>query len=169
MMNYYESVVFDYLRADRTVFLNTEYCIQINPGDNPDTSGPHWYCDAVALKFQAEEVKIFLVEISYAKNLAGLIKRLKDWNDNWEGVCAALVRDSAFSYIFATSWSMRPWLFVPEHLVCFLKERLVQIANGQPLKFDYEITPLEKVVPWLFPAHNRKPDCDHLGPLDELH
>ena len=54
-MNYYESVVMDYLRADRAVFLNTEYCIQINPG-NPDTSGPHWYCDAVALDFRAKEI-----------------------------------------------------------------------------------------------------------------
>ena len=55
-MDYYESVVFHYLRADRTVFLNTEYCIQINPGDNPDRSGPHWYCDAVALDFRAKEI-----------------------------------------------------------------------------------------------------------------
>jgi hypothetical protein len=73
-MNYYETVVFDYLRADRTIFLNTEYCIQINPGDNPDTSGPHWYCDAVALDFRAKEV--LLCEISYAKNLAGLFTLL---------------------------------------------------------------------------------------------
>jgi len=32
-MNYYESVVIDYLRADRSVFVNTEYCIQINKGN----------------------------------------------------------------------------------------------------------------------------------------
>ena len=29
-MNYYESVVIDYLRADRAIFVNTEYCIQLN-------------------------------------------------------------------------------------------------------------------------------------------
>jgi hypothetical protein len=90
-MNYYESVVFDYLRADRTIFLNAEYCIQINPGDNPDTSGPHWYCDAVALNFHAKEV--CLCEISYEAHLYGLIKRLKGWHDNWNEVCDAFRRD----------------------------------------------------------------------------
>lgn len=48
-MNYYESVVVDYLRADRALFVNTECCIQLNESDNPDTSGPHWYCDAVVV------------------------------------------------------------------------------------------------------------------------
>jgi hypothetical protein len=33
-MDYYESVVRDYLRADRALFVNTEYCIQISPGRN---------------------------------------------------------------------------------------------------------------------------------------
>ena len=30
-MNYYESVVIDYLRADRAIFVNTECCIQVGP------------------------------------------------------------------------------------------------------------------------------------------
>jgi hypothetical protein len=46
-MNYYESVVMDYLRSDRAVFVNTNCCIQLNQADNPDTSGPQWHCDAV--------------------------------------------------------------------------------------------------------------------------
>jgi hypothetical protein len=50
-MNYYESVVVDYLRADRAIFVNTECCIQLNEAVNPDNSGPHWYCDAVAVDF----------------------------------------------------------------------------------------------------------------------
>ena len=41
-MNYYESVVIDYLRADRAIFVNTEFCIQINEAANPDNSGPHY-------------------------------------------------------------------------------------------------------------------------------
>jgi hypothetical protein len=31
----------DYLPADRAVFVNTEFCIQINQAANPDNSGPH--------------------------------------------------------------------------------------------------------------------------------
>src|SRR5260370_41944842 len=40
----------------RFVFVNTECCIQINPADNPDRSGPHWYCDAVAADFRSKTV-----------------------------------------------------------------------------------------------------------------
>jgi hypothetical protein len=72
-MDYYESVVIDYLRADRAIFVNTEYCIQINPGANPDRTGPHWYCDAVALNFRSEE--ILLCEISYSATLNALRTR----------------------------------------------------------------------------------------------
>ena len=73
-MNYYESVAIDYLRADRSIFVNTECCIQLNQAHNPDTSGPHWYCDAVAVDFKGKT--IFLVEISYGKQLTELTKRL---------------------------------------------------------------------------------------------
>jgi hypothetical protein len=149
-MNYYESVVMDYLRADRAIFLNTEYCIQINPG-NPDTSGPHWYCDVVALDFLSKE--IFLCEISYAVRLADLIKRLKGWHDNWKGVCDAVARDSFLS----KPWPVRPWLFVPESRVPLLEQRLGEIANGQPLHFLPKITHLEMVQPWRYASWNREP------------
>ena len=153
-MNYYESVVIDYLRADRAVFVNTECCIQINPGDNPDTSGPHWYCDAVALNFRCKE--IFLCEISYAAHLGDLTKRLRAWHDNWQSVIDALYRESM---ICEFRWPVRPWLFVPEDRVPLLEKQLNRIANGQPLKFNPKITPLEKVQPWLFSTFNRKSEC----------
>jgi hypothetical protein len=90
-MDYYERVVIDYLRADRAVFVNTEFCIQVNPAKNPDTSGPHWYCDVVVLDFRSQT--IFLCEISYAANLSGLVKRLKGWHEHWDKVRKAVWRD----------------------------------------------------------------------------
>ena len=51
-MDYYQGVVTEYLRANRATFVNTECCIQLNPGPHPDNSGPHWYCDAVAVNLQ---------------------------------------------------------------------------------------------------------------------
>ncbi|WP_407469232.1 hypothetical protein ABFU38_05100 [Xanthomonas campestris pv. raphani] len=51
-MDHFEGVVLDYLRADRALFVNSQCCIQLNEGANPDTSGPHWYCDAVAVSFK---------------------------------------------------------------------------------------------------------------------
>lgn len=148
-MNYYESVVVDYLRADRSVFVNTECCIQLNPGDNPDTSGPHWYCDAAAVDFRSQTV--FLCEISYSAQLADLTKRLKGWHENWTAVRQALVRDSHVP----ESWPVRPWLFVPEKLISHLCERMRQVTNGGSLNFTPRITPLEMVQPWLYRSFNR--------------
>lgn len=150
-MDYYQSVVVEYLRADRAVFVNTEYCIQINPGNNPDISGPHWYCDAVALDFRSKT--IFLCEISYSKTMADLTTRLKCWHDNWDGVRHAIARDSRLS--LSEDWSIRPWLFVPQESVSLLNQRLEKIANGKELNFSYDITHLEAVQPWRFSTYNR--------------
>ena len=67
-MDYYESIAVNYLRADRALFVNTECCVQLNQSDNPDGSGPHWYCDAVVCDFRKSG--IFLCEISYSAQLA---------------------------------------------------------------------------------------------------
>jgi hypothetical protein len=149
IVNYYETVVVDYLRADRALFVNTEYCIQLNRADNPDTSGPHWYCDAVVADFQSK--CIFLVEISYSAQLSELTKRLKAWNENWPGVSHALARDSFLPH----DWPVRPWTFVPEKLIPLLLKRLEQIASGAALSFVPRITPLEMVQPWQYRSWNR--------------
>lgn len=69
-MDHFEGVVLDYLRADRALFVNSQCCIQLNEGANPDTSGPHWYCDAVAVSFK--EQAAYLCEISYAARAPSL-------------------------------------------------------------------------------------------------
>ena len=51
-MDFFENVVIEYLRADRSLFVNAQCCIQINQGYNPDTTGSHWYCDAVVADFR---------------------------------------------------------------------------------------------------------------------
>ncbi len=83
-MNYYESAAMDYLRADRAIFVNPEFCIQTNKAANPDNSGPHWYCDAVALDFNRKE--IFLCEISYAVAALEEVQPwlYSSWNRNGE-------------------------------------------------------------------------------------
>lgn len=153
-MDYYESVVLDYLRADRAVFVNSECCIQINEKGNPDTSGPHWYCDAVVADFRSKAV--LLCEISYSAQLGALTKRLRDWQDHWKDVVVALRRDS----LLPEDWPIHVWLFVPKHLVSLLRERLTQIGNGQPLEFVYKITELEEIHPWLYCSWNRNGKAD---------
>jgi hypothetical protein len=146
-MDYYESVVIAYLRSDRALFVNTECCIQISPGHNPG-KGTHWYCDAVGADFRSKTV--FLCEISYSLQLAALIKRLKTWHKNWDGIRAALARES----VLPKDWPVRPWLFVPETCVPKLVTRLSQIGNGTP-EFTPRITPLEMVQPWCYCSWDR--------------
>jgi hypothetical protein len=159
-MDYYQGAVLDYLRADRSIFVNEECCIQLNEAHNPDTSGPHWYCDAVACNFR--EKSIFLCEISYSSQLTDLVKRMRQWHENWPAVCHALARDSRLP----SDWPVRPWLFVPENRVDMLVKRLLQIPDTvkTSLNFVPRITTLEAVQPWRYVSWNRtseeaKPGC----------
>jgi hypothetical protein len=156
-MDYYETVMTHYLRSDRAVFVNTECCIQLNEGGNPDVSGPHWYCDAVAADFRSKT--IFLCEISYSKGLSSLTKRLKGWHDDWEKVCLALARDSHLD----KTWAVRPWLFCARGIRAFAVRRFDEVRAGKPLNFSPRITPLEMIQPWQYQSWNRtaeikKPD-----------
>ena len=152
-ISHFEGVVVEYLRADRALFVNPECCIQINEGDNPDTSGPHWYCDAVAADFR--EHVVFLCEISFASPPKALEKRLAGWAAHWSDVCAALVRDSHLP----VEWPVRPWLFVPEQQIEWIvgKVRALQANQGSaPGLPEPRITPLEWVQPWRFRSWDRR-------------
>ena len=148
-MDHFESVVIEYLRADRSLFVNSQCCIQLNAGENPDTSGPHWYCDAVAVSFKAKA--IYLCEITYATPPASLMKRLTAWNKDWSVLRQALVRDSGVP----ADWPVQPWLFVPKSLV----ERVTAfVSTMQPLNMPQpKVTTLEDVLPWRYRSWNRVP------------
>jgi hypothetical protein len=144
-MDFYQGVVVEFLNADRAVFVNPECCLQLNPGRNPDVSGPHWYCDAVATNFRTKSV--FLCEISYSLSLEPLYKRLKGWSEHWNGLCDAIQRDCCIP----EDWRITPWLFVPERNVPRLEEKLTRIGDserdegGMPKPI---VTTLEEVTPW---------------------
>jgi hypothetical protein len=123
-LDFYQGVVLDYLRADRAIFVNTECCIQLNENPNPDQSGPHWYCDAVAIDFRQPEV--FLCEFSYAKQLASLTKRLKEWSQNWPEVRKALERDCKIPM----GWQVRPWLFVPSESIDVWRQLIFPVTDN---------------------------------------
>ena len=149
-MSHYEDVVIEYLRADRSLFLNTQCCIQLHPGDNPDTSGPHWYCDAVACDMELEAV--FLVEITYSVSLSSLTKRLREWSENWPELKAALVRNCHIP----DDWPVTPWLFVPHKKRELIGAQLDQMSKGGTLAFGEPIiTSLEDVQPWKYRSWNR--------------
>lgn len=157
-MDYYQTVVLDYLRADRSLFLNPETCIQLNPHANPDLSGPHWYCDAVVADFHKK--RILLVEISYAAELGSLKKRLLEWNLHWREIRVALHRDC----FLPVEWDIIPWLFIPkdrqEMLVHWIESHAM---STQGFKLNPLLTHLESVQPWKYCSWDRtikdeKPD-----------
>lgn len=151
-MDHFESIVLEYLRADRSLFVNTQCCIQLNPGDNPDTSGPHWYCDAVAVSFKSKA--IYLCEITYASPPISLMKRLTAWNKDWPLLRQALVRDSGIP----SDWSVKPWLFLRELHIEPMKKF---VASIEPLTMPHpKMTKLEDVLPWQYRSWNRVPDQD---------
>lgn len=157
-MDYYQGVVLEYLGADRSVFVNPECCIQLNEGDNPDTSGKHWYCDAVAVDFGNRVV--YLCETSYAQGLRALIKRLAEWNRHWPDVQAAIIRDCGQSL----GWPIRPWLFVPRECVGSVVKKLERLRTDGGQMPVPRITTLEMVAPWEYRSWRRVGERKDLKP-----
>ena len=143
----FESVVIEYLRADRSLFINTQCCIQLNPGANPDTSVPHWYCDAVAVSIKLQAV--YLCEITYAHPPTSLLRRLKGWSAQWQPLRLALERDSGIP----AAWPLTPWLFIPQGLEARVKAFLGTLPKG-PMPTPL-VTHLEEVLPWRYRSWDR--------------
>lgn len=152
-MDYFQGVVTEYLRANRATFVNTECCIQLNDSPNPDNSGPHWYCDAVAVNLKEE--KAYLCEITYSKSLGALAKRLAGWSMHWALLRVALRRDCGIP----ENWVVRPWLFVPKELGDALSKQLAKLPHTVDVSTqmpDAKVTWLEDVVPWKYRSWNRE-------------
>lgn len=157
-MDYFQGVFTEYLRTDRSVFVNLECCIQLKKADSPTNGGLHWYCDIVAVDFR--QPAVLLCEVSYSKSLSALMKRLDEWNKNWPGLCAALARDCSLP----AKWPVRQWLFVPEALRPRPEARLdslLQKQSGPNGMSRPSITNLESVAPWKYRTWDRQPE-----PLD---
>ena len=135
-MDHFEGVVLDYLRADRALFVNSQCCIQLNEGANPDTSGPHWYCDAVAVSFK--EQAAYLCEITYAARAPSLLARLRAWDEHWPGVRAARLGTAVCRWI-----GVQARLFVPESNAKGIQSAIGGLKNLPSPR----VTFLEEVLP----------------------
>jgi hypothetical protein len=155
-MDYYQSVVVEYLRATRTRFVNTECLIQLVPGDIPD-KGLHWYCDALVIDLQVDPQNplpsVYLCEISYSKTLAALFKRLDAWRQHWRDIKEALVQDCAVDRL----WQVSPWLFIPEERTGLVNKKF-PVKTSDPEKMPRpRVTTLEEIAPWKYRGWNGKP------------
>lgn len=150
-MDYFQGVVTDFLRANRATFVNAECCIQLQPGANPDTSGPHWYCDALTVNLPRQ--RAYLCEVSYAQKLSALRGRLAAWREHWPAVRQALARDSGIPL----SWTVRPWVFIPSELRDALRVEKAAVGDrdGSYSMPAPRVTYLEDVMPWKYVSWNR--------------
>lgn len=146
-MDHFESVVVEYLRADRALFVNSQCCVQLNAGQNPDTSGPHWYCDAIAVSIKAQAA--YLCEITYANPPNSLFKRLTGWDKDWSLLRVALERDSGIPQC----WSLRPWIFVPQAIAPRIDSFLSTLSLSEMPR--PRISHLEDVMPWRYRSWDR--------------
>ena len=151
-MDYFQGVVVEYLRANRSTFVNTECLIQVEPGDAP-AKGTSWYCDAVALDMKHQIA--YLCEVTYSKSLHALAKRLQAWNDAWPQICDAIHRDCSIPKDF----KIMPWVFVPKTSEDLLRAKLsaylVNERNTNNMPYP-KIEFLENVTPWNYRSWNRE-------------
>jgi hypothetical protein len=151
-MDYFQSVVTEYLRANRATFVNTECLIQIDKGNVP-LKGRHWYCDAVAVNFAKSTV--YLCEVTYSTTLSPLCARLAAWDAHWGLLCEAIARDCATP----TSWAVQPWLFIPRERQAILDKKLAPLlaVNREGSRMPKPtVTFLENVTPWKYQGWDRK-------------
>jgi hypothetical protein len=143
-MDYFQGVVAEYLRADRSTFINPEFCLQLDGGVKAPSKGSFWYIDPLAVSFGDKTA--YLCEVSYAKAAAALINRLAAWRLNWPRMLEAVRRDADVP----ADWVVRPWLFVPEIGIKSLVTKL------PPLPTVPRITPLEMTEPWRYCGWDRQ-------------
>lgn len=155
-MDYFQSVVTTFLRADRSVFINTECLIQLEEGRTEKNR--HWYCDAMAVNFRKRVV--YLCEVTYATSLTPLVNRLRSWATHWDLLRAALIRDCNVP----PDWHVQPWVFIPrEREEAFRRKWAAAVTAESSEMPDPLITCLETVAPWTYHGWDRREDRSRDG------
>ena len=149
-MDYFQGVVTEFLRSKRTTFVNTEYMIQLDHG-TVYAKGRHWFCDAVAIDHKDRTVH--LCEVTYSRTQQSLVERLQAWRSEWQGVVAAIRRDSSLE----GAWHFQAHVFVPAEYKGAFEQKIASlkpaegVAEAMPLPI---ITTLEEVLPWMYRSWN---------------
>lgn len=143
-MSHYQEIVGEYLKAKRSIFLNPEFLLQLDEGEG--RKGRFWWVDILAINLAEESV--YLCEVTYARWLAGLVRRLSAWEKHWDELRLALQRDAHI----LPHWPVTPWVFLPEELTVVLDAKL----SG--LSLNVRRTALERTVPWRYCTWDRRSD-----------
>jgi hypothetical protein len=144
-MDYYQGVVLEFLRANRSTFVNTEFWVQLEDVKEPP-KGTSWYIDILAANFRHNSV--FVCEVTFSLTQHSLLRKLRVWSERWDEIKSAIRRDIGMAEL----WSIEPWLFVPLQGVDHLRQGLPAIFKNA------RITALENTAPWMHNNYNRKDD-----------
>ena len=146
--DHYQNIVEEYLRSDRSVFVNPEFFLQLEENLSQPEKGTSWYVDLVAVDFRLQTV--FLCEVTYSSTMSALVHRLAAWALHWTKLANILQRDAHIPAHF----HVRPWVFVPASLITTFVRRFQSEIAGSP--FTPVITPLEMTTPWQYCTWNRQ-------------
>jgi hypothetical protein len=144
-MDYFQGVVMEYLRADRSCFVNPEFWIRGNLEHRFER--PHWYVDVLAISMRDKAV--YLCEVTYAKQPRPLARRLHSWKEHWPVINTTLRQDA----FIEDEWPLIPWIFAPPKTLAIIKPELEKLFP------DGKVTNLEEVLPWLYCTYDRKPEA----------
>jgi hypothetical protein len=144
MEHHFQNIVLDYLRADRSMFLNARGLVHQDPSNPPDPAGRQWYCDVIAVNFKQEAV--YLCEVIQSSAADSLSRRLRVWSKDWPALRKGLAGGSAVP----ADWAVTPWLFIPRALHPQVT-RFLDDLSGSEMP-PPRITFLEDVISWLYCA-----------------
>jgi hypothetical protein len=145
-MDFFQGVVTEYLRADRSCFINPEFWLRGDLDKSKEYAKPHWYVDVLAVHMRTK--RIFLCEVTYAKKARDLIERLRSWREHWPVILKTLKEDTSLP----ADWPVNPWLFAPENVMVSLGPIAKELHPG------CRLTELEKVMPWLYRTWDHRHD-----------
>jgi len=77
MPDYFEGAVYDYLTADRSLFISPQFYIELPPAGGSG-KGRSWYVDALTVSPRTRTC--YLCEITIAKKAQALRNRLAQWS-----------------------------------------------------------------------------------------
>ena len=94
--------------------------------------------------------RVWLCEVSYAKNLDSLVKRFGTWSNRWTEVCGRVRREACLTDEMQ-AWPVYVWAFVQPDSEGAAKKVAKDIEKIRKLKFGEHgarVSALDRVAPW---------------------
>lgn len=147
-MDYFQGVVLEYLRADRSNFVNPEFWVRGNLESAHNR--PHWFVDILTVNMK--EKKVYLCEVTYAKQPRALVQRLRSWREHWETIEKTLREDTGVP----GDWPLCPWVFATDQAMKAIEPELVRLFP------DHKASNLLKTLPWEYCTYDRKEEIKQM-------